>query len=62
MRALGVLLSAFSLKRKCSPRPLQALKIQVDRCIARKSKMATKTIVGFREGLCAQYFQVRFSE
>ena len=35
----------------------EALAIQVDRCIARKSKMATKTIMGFREGICTQYFR-----
>ena len=42
MRALGVL-----SERKRSPRCLQALAIQFDRCIARNSKMATKTIMGF---------------
>ena len=38
-------------ERKRSPRCLQALAIQVDRFIARKSKMATKIIMGFRDGL-----------
>ena len=32
---------------RSAPRCLQALAIQVDRCIAWKSKMATKTINGF---------------
>ena len=65
MRALGVLSSVilcFLSERKPSPRCLQALAIQVDRCIARKPKMATKTIMGFLEGLCTQYFHIRFSE
>ena len=31
--------------------------IQLDKCFARNSKMATKTIMDFREGLCTQYFQ-----
>ena len=44
MQALGVLSSASSLNARC----LQALAIQDDRCIAGKSKMATKTIMGFR--------------
>ena len=52
----------FLSERKCLPRCLQVLAIQVDRCIARKSKMPTKTIMGYREGLCTQYFQIRFSE
>ena len=60
MRAPGVLSSA--IERKRSPRCLQALAIQVDRFIARKSKMATKTIMGFREGLCKENFQIRLSE
>ena len=51
MRALGVLSSAFSLN--AGPRQGAC---QVDRCIARKSKMATKTIMSFREGLCTHYF------
>ena len=37
-------IECFLPERKGSPRCLQALAIQVDRCIARKSKMATKTI------------------
>ena len=41
-------IECFLPERKRSPRCLQALAIQVDRCIARKSKMATKTIMGFR--------------
>ena len=54
-------IECFLSERKRSPRCLQALAFQVDRCIARKSKMATKTIMGFCEGLCTQYFQIRFS-
>ena len=55
-------IECFLSERKRSPRCLRALAIQVDRCIAWKSNMATKTIMGFREGLCTQYFQIRFSE
>ena len=55
-------IECFHPSRKRSPRCLQALAIQVDRCIARKSKMVTKTIMGFREGLCTQYFQIQLSE
>ena len=55
-------IECFLSECKRSPRCLQALAIQVDRCIARKSKMATKTIIGFREGLCTQYFRIWFSE
>ena len=55
-------IECFLPERKRSPRCLQALAIQVDRCIARKSKMVTKTIMGFREGLCTQYFQIQLSE
>ena len=51
-------IECFLPERKRSPRCLQALDIQVDRCIARKSKMATKTMMGYREGLCTQYFQI----
>ena len=47
MRALGVLSSVFPL---------------LDRCLARNSKMATKTIMGFCERICTQYFQTRFLE
>ena len=43
-----------------SSRCLQELAIQVNRCIARKSNMATKTIMGFREELCTEYFQIGF--
>ena len=50
----------FVSECKCLPRCLQVLAFQVDRCIARKSKMPTKTIMGFREALCTQYFQIRF--
>ena len=38
-------IECFPSERKRSPRCLQALAIQVDRCFARKSKMATKTIM-----------------
>ena len=38
----------------------KVLAIQVDMCIARKSKLATKTIMGFRERLCMQYFRFDF--
>ena len=55
-------IECFLSESKRSPRCLQALAIQVDRCFVRKSKMATKTIMGFREGRCTQYFQIRFSE
>ena len=41
----------FLYERKRSPRCLQELAIQVDRCIARNSKMTTKTIVGFASDL-----------
>ena len=51
----------FLSERKHLPKCLQVLAIQFDRCIARKSKMATKTIMGFCEGLCTQYFQNQFS-
>ena len=54
-------IECFLPEPKRSPRCLRALAIQVDRCIARKSKMATKTIMGFCEGLCTQYFQIRLS-
>ena len=50
-------IECFLSERKHSPRWLQVLAIQVDRCFARKSKMATQTIMGFREGLCTQYFR-----
>ena len=53
---------AFSLKRKRWPRRLQVLAIQLDRCFARNSKMATKRILGFREGLKVKYSQIRFLE
>ena len=50
-------------ERKRSPRHLmQALSIQLDTCFASNSKTATKTIMGFREGLCTQYFQIPFLE
>ena len=49
-------------EHKRSGRCLQVLAIQVDRCIARKSKMATKAIMVFHEGLCTQYYQIRLSE
>ena len=39
---------------------LQALAIQVDRCIARKSKMVTKTIMGFREDCARNIFRFNF--
>ena len=55
-------IECFLPERKRSPRCLQALAIQVDRCIAGKSKMVTKTVMGFREGLCTQYFQIQLSE
>ena len=48
-------IECFLPERKRSPRCLRVLPIQVDRCIARKAKMATKTIMDFREGLCTQY-------
>ena len=44
----GNVIECFLSERKRSQRCLQVLAIQVDRCIARKSKMATKTIMGFR--------------
>ena len=44
-------IECFLPECKRSPRCLQALAIQVYRCIARKAKMATKTIMGFRERL-----------
>ena len=50
----------FLPERKPSARCLQALASQVDRCIAQKSKMATKTIKGFREGLCMHIFRFDF--
>ena len=57
-----IAIECFLPERKRSPRCLQALAIQVDRCIARKSKIVTKTIMGFREVLCTQYFQIQLSE
>ena len=62
MRGLGVLSSAYSRNTSARQGAYQALAIQVDRCIAQKSKIPTKTLMGFREGLCTQYFQIRFSE
>ena len=53
-------IECFLPERKRSPRCLQALAILVDRCIARKSKMATKTITSLREGRCMQYFRFGF--
>ena len=40
-------IQCFLPERKRSPRCLQALAIQVNRCIARKSKMVTKKYNGF---------------
>ena len=40
-------IECFLSERKRSPRCLQALASQVDRCIAQKSKMAAKTIIVF---------------
>ena len=54
-------IECFLSESKRSPRCLQALASQVDRCIALKSKMVTKTM-GFREGLSMQYFQIWLSE
>ena len=55
-------IECFLPERKRSPRCLQALAILGDRytCIARKSKMATKTITSLREGRCTQYFRFDF--
>ena len=53
-------IECFLSERKRLPRCLQALPIPVDRCIAGKSKMATKTIMGFREGLCTNVFRFDF--
>ena len=44
-------IKCFVSECKCSPRHLQALAIQLDRCFAQNSKMATKIIMGFHEGL-----------
>ena len=43
-------IECFLSERKRSPRRLQALTIQHDRCFARNSKMATEIIMGFRGG------------
>ena len=53
-------IECFLPERKRSPRCLQALAIQVDRCTARKSKMVTKTIMGFREGHSRNIFRFDF--
>ena len=47
---------SLETEHKRSPRRLQALTIQLDRYFAQNSNMATKTIIGFCEGLCRQYF------
>ena len=47
-------IECFLSERKRSRRCLQALVIQVDSCIARKSKMATKSKMAFREVQCTQ--------
>ena len=44
-------IECFLSERKRSPRRLQALTIQHDRCFSQNSKMATKIIMGFRGGL-----------
>ena len=46
----------FPSEHRRSPRRLHALAIQLDRCFARNSRMATKTKMGFRERL---YYDAR---
>ena len=53
-------IECFLSERRCSPRCLQALAIQVDRCIARKSKMATKTIMVFVRYYASNIFRFDF--
>ena len=64
MRAPGVLSSAFSLNGSARQGACKHSLFKSIGVIARKSNMATKTIIGrmgFREGLCTQYFQIRLS-
>ena len=61
MRALRLLSSAFSLNASTRYlRCVQALAIQVHRCIARKSKMATKTIMVFVRDYARNIFRFDF--
>ena len=53
-------IECFLPKRKRSPRCLQALAIQVDRCIARKSKMVTNTIMVFVRDYARNIFRFNF--
>ena len=49
---LSSAIKSFLSEHKGSPRHLQAVMIQLDRCFARNSEMATKPIMGFCEGQC----------
>ena len=55
-------ITCFLSECKSLRRHLQVLVNQLDRCFARNSNMATKTIMGFRERLCTILFQIRFLE